>query len=43
MLPLLHYRVSAANIWKIIFVYQSQRNVAYFTQIMRPATDVAYV
>ena len=42
MLPLLHFCVSAANIRKIIFVYQSQRTVAYFMQIMRPATDVAY-
>ena len=41
MLPLLHFCVSAANIRKIIFVYQSQRTVAYFMQIMRPATDVA--
>ena len=38
MLPLLHFCVSAANIRKIIFVYQSQRTVAYFMQIMRPAT-----
>ena len=43
MLPLLHFCVSATNIRKIIFVYQSQRTVAYFMQIMRPATDVAYV
>ena len=42
MLPLLHFCVSAAYIRKIIFVYQSQRAVAYFMQIMRPATDVAY-
>ena len=42
MLPLLHYCVSVANIRKIIFVYQTQRNVAYFMQIMRPATGVAY-
>ena len=42
MLPLLHFCVSAANIRKIIFVYQSQRTVAYFMQIMRPATGVAY-
>ena len=42
MLPSLHFCVSAANIMKIIFVYQSQRTVAYFMQIMRPATDVAY-
>ena len=42
MLPLLHFCVSAANIWKIIFVYQSQRTVAYFMQIIRPATDVEY-
>ena len=41
MLPLFHFGVSAANIRKIIFVYQSQRTVAYFMQIMRPATDVA--
>ena len=33
MLPLLHFCVSAANIKKIM---------AYFIQIMRPATDVAY-
>ena len=42
MLPLLHFCASAANIRKIIFVYQSQKTVAYFMQIMRPATDVAY-
>ena len=42
MLPLLYFCVSAANIRKIIFVYQSQRTVAYFMQITRPATDVAY-
>ena len=42
MLPLLHFCVSVANIRKIIFVYQSQRTVAYFMQIMRPVTDVAY-
>ena len=42
MLPLLHFCVSAANIRKIIFVYQSQRTVAYLMQIMRPATDIAY-
>ena len=42
MLPLLHLCVSAANIRKIIFVYQLQRTVAYFMQIMRPATDVSY-
>ena len=42
MLLLLHFCVSAANIKKINFVYQSQRTVAYFMQIMRPATDVAY-
>ena len=42
MLLLLHFCLSAANIRKIIFVYQSQRTVAYFMQIMRPATDVAY-
>ena len=42
MLPLLHVCVSAAHIKKIIFEYQSQRTVAYFMQIMRPATDVAY-
>ena len=44
MLPFLHFCVSAANIKKIIFVYQSQRTVAYmyFMQTMRPATDVAY-
>ena len=42
MLPLLHYCVSAAIIRKIIFVYQSQRTVAYFMQIMRHATDLAY-
>ena len=42
MLPLLHFCVSATNIRKIIFVYQSQRTAAYFMQIMRPATDVAY-
>ena len=42
MLSLSHLGVSAANIRKIIFVYQSQRTVAYFMQIMRPATDVAY-
>ena len=42
MLSLLHFGVSAANIRKIIFVYQLQRTVAYFMQIMRPATDVAY-
>ena len=42
MLPLLHFCVSVANIRKIIFVYQSQRTVALFMQIMRPATDVAY-
>ena len=41
MLPLLHVFVSVANIRKTIFVYQSQRTVAYFRQIMRPATDVA--
>ena len=42
MLPLLLFCVSAANIRKIIFVYLSQSTVAYFMQIMRPATDVAY-
>ena len=42
MLPLLHFCVSTSNIRKIIFVYQSQRTVAYFMQIMRPAADVAY-
>ena len=42
MLPLLHFCVSAGNIRKIIFVYQSQRTVAYVMQNMRPATDVAY-
>ena len=42
MLPLLYFCVSATNIRKIIFVYQSQRTAAYFMQIMRPATDVAY-
>ena len=44
MLPLLHFCISVANtsIRKIIFVYQSQRTVTYFMQIMRPATDVAY-
>ena len=42
MLPLLHFCVSAANIRKIIFVYQSRRTVAYFMQIMRPSTDLAY-
>ena len=42
MLPLFHFCVSAANIRKFIFVYQSQRTVAYLMQIMRPATDVAY-
>ena len=42
MVPLLHFCVSAANIRKIIFVYQSQRTLAYFMQIVRPATDVAY-
>ena len=41
MPPLLHFCISAANIRKILFVYQSQRTVAYFMQIMRPATDVA--
>ena len=40
MLPLLHFCVSAVNIRKIIFVYQSQRTVAYFMQILRHATDV---
>ena len=40
--PLLHFCVSAANIRNIIFVYRSQRTVAYFMQIIRPATDVAY-
>ena len=44
MLPLLHFCVSAANIRKIIFVYESQRTVAYFMQIMRPATErMSYV
>ena len=43
MLPLLHFCVSAANIREIAFVYQSQRTVTYFMQIMRTATDVAYV
>ena len=42
MLPLFHFCVSAAKIRKIIFVYQSQRTLAYLMQIMRPATDVAY-
>ena len=43
MLPLLHFCVSAANIRKIIFLsYQWQKNVAYFMQIMRHATEVAY-
>ena len=42
MLPLFNFCVSAANIRKIIFVYQSQRTVAYFMRIMRSATDVAY-
>ena len=42
MLPLLHFCVSAGNIRKIIFVYRSQRTVAYFMQIIRPVTDVAY-
>ena len=42
MLPFLHFCLSAANIRKIIFVYQSQRTVAYFMQIMRHSTDVAY-
>ena len=42
MLPLLHVWESAANVRNIILVYQSQRIVAYFMQIMRPATDVAY-
>ena len=42
MLPLLHFCVSAANIRKTFFVYQLQRTMAYFMQIMRPATDVAY-
>ena len=42
MLPLLHFCVSTANIRKIIFVYQSQRTEAYFMNIMRPTTDVAY-
>ena len=39
MLSLLKIWVSATNIRKIIFVYQSQRTVAYFMQNMRPATD----
>ena len=42
MLPLLPFYVLAANIRKSFFVYQSQRTVAYFMQIMKPATDVAY-
>ena len=42
MLPLLHFCVLAGNIRKIIFAYQSQRTVAYFMQIMRPATEVGY-
>ena len=43
MLPLSHFCISAANIRKIIFfLYQSQRTVAYFMQIMSPATDVAH-
>ena len=42
MVPLLHFCISAANIRKISVVYQSQRTVAYFMQIMRPATDVTY-
>ena len=42
LLLLLLFCVSAANIRKIIFVYQSQRTLAYFMQIMRLATDVAY-
>ena len=40
--PYYIFGVSAANIRKFMFVYQSQRPVAYFMQIMRPATDVAY-
>ena len=42
MLPLLHFCVSAANIRRTIFVYQSQRTLAYLMQIMMPAIDVAY-
>ena len=42
MLHLLHFCVSAGNIRNIIFEYQSKRTVAYFMQIMRPATDAAY-
>ena len=42
MLPLFNFCVSAAIIRKIIFVYQSQRTVAYFMQIIRPATHVVY-
>ena len=42
MQPLIPYCVSAANIRKIILVYQSQRTVAYFMQIMRPVT-MSYV
>ena len=42
MLPLFYFCVSAANIRRIIFVNQLQRAVAYFMQIMRHATDVAY-
>ena len=40
MLSLLQFCVSGANIRKIIFVYQSQRTVAYFMQMMRPVTDL---
>ena len=42
MLSFLHFCVSAANIRNISFVYQSQRAVAYYMQIMRSATGVAY-